>query len=136
MSSFIRYINELVSASIIGVGSGIVILLAGIAMKAFHWPGASTLAGVGVLIIISFFLALIFLGFYRNNKTSGYPGISGKKLFYISAYLATSLFLLASYLKILHWPGSETLVVTSILILNFEFLPMLMIKLYRMSSGS
>ena len=110
---------------------GIVILLAGVAFKAFHWPYASILIGLGVLIISFFFLPLIFLGLYRKSAQSTGTKDWQDRILYLSAYLSATFFLIAAYLKLLHWPGSETLLVTSIVILNFVFLPLLLIRLSK-----
>lgn len=110
---------------------GIIILLTGVAFKAFHWPYAGILLGVGVLIISFFFLPLIFLALYRKSGHSATMKYWQKKLLYLGAYLSAVLFLIATYLKLLHWPGSATLLVASIFVLNFVFLPLLLIKLSR-----
>jgi len=112
---------------------GIIILLTGVAFKAFHWPDAGILLGLGVLIISFFFFPLIFLALYRKSRQSRNLKEWQKKLLYLSAYLSAAFFLIAAYLKLLHWPGSGTLLVTSILILNFVFLPLFLIKLSKTS---
>ncbi|MDT8402611.1 MAG: hypothetical protein RQ743_13030 [Bacteroidales bacterium] len=110
---------------------GIIILLTGVAFKAFHWPYAAILLGLGVLIISFFFLPLIFLALYRKSGHSTTLKDWQKKLLYLGAYLSSAFFLIAAYLKLLHWPGSAILLVTSIFVLNFVFLPLLLIKLSR-----
>jgi hypothetical protein len=49
---------------------GIIILLTGVAFKAFHWPYGGILLGLGVLIISFLFLPLIFLALYRKSGHS------------------------------------------------------------------
>jgi len=110
---------------------GIVVLLTGVAFKAFHWPYAGTLLGIGVLIISFFFLPLIFMALYRKSKQSPALKVWQEKILYISAYFSSAFFLIAAYLKLLHWPGSGTLLVASIIILNFVFLPLILIKLSK-----
>ena len=111
--------------------SGIVILLAGVAMKAFHWPGAAITILAGVLIINFVFLPIIFAGFYRSARNRTILSQTGHRLLYISAYLASMLFMFANYFKLLHWPGSEVLLISAISILNFGVLSLLFIKVYR-----
>jgi len=113
--------------------TGIVILLTGIAFKAFHWPGASTMLLVGVLIINFVFLPLIFRGFYNATRQRSRLGQTGHKLFYLFAYLSIALFLLASFLKMLHWPGPAVILVFSIAIFNFGFLPLALTKIFRLT---
>ena len=111
--------------------SGIIILLASMVMKAFHWPGAGITLLLGVLIINFVFLPLIYTGFYRSSKNRTILSPNEHRLLYISAYLATTLFIFASYFKLHHWPGSEALLISSIAILNFGVLSLLLIKIYR-----
>lgn len=110
---------------------GIVILLTGVAFKAFSWPYAGILLGVGVLIISFFLLPLIFIAMYRKSGQTGTLKKWQEKLLYQGAYLSTAMFLIAAYLKLLHWPGSGTLLVASILILNFVFLPLMLLRLSK-----
>jgi hypothetical protein len=112
---------------------GIIVLLTGVAFKAFHWPDAGILLGLGVLIISFFFFPLIFLALYRKSGQSRNLKEWQKKLLYLSAYISASFILLSAYLKLLHWPGSGTLLVTSIITLNFVFLPLFLIKLSKTS---
>ncbi|MEE4116068.1 MAG: hypothetical protein V2I37_07865 [Marinilabiliaceae bacterium] len=111
--------------------SGIVILLAGVAMKVFHLAGASITILAGLPIINFVFLPLIFSGFYRSSKNRTLLGTKLHRLLYISGYLASSLFLFADFFKLMHWPASEVLLISSIVIFNFGVLSLIMIKLYR-----
>ena len=111
--------------------SGIVILLSGVAIKAFHLPGASITILAGLMLINFVFLPLIFRGFYRSSKNRTILSTGRNRLLYIAGYLSSMLFLFANYFKMMHWPASEVLLISSIVIFNFGVLSLIMLKVYK-----
>ena len=111
--------------------SGVVILLVSLVLRAFHWPGGGLAIVVGGLIVSILFLPTIFLGFYRatRNRTLHKPG--EHKWFWLSAGIASSLFIMASLLKYNHMFGSAAVLITSLSVFAFGFLPLMLIKMYR-----
>ena len=111
--------------------SGVVILLVSLILKAFHWPGAGLAVITGGFIVSIFFLPTIFSGFYRSTKNRTVLKFSEHKWFWLTACIASSLFILASLLKYLHMFGSAIVLITSLSVFSFGFLPLLLIKYHR-----
>lgn len=95
--------------------------------KALHWPFAGLLLLISAFLLILVLLPLIFLYFYRKQ----FSEYVSYKLKYLFGYLGVALFLTASLLKVFHWPGSGVLLVLSVAVINFGFLPFLFYRLYK-----
>jgi hypothetical protein len=92
----------------------------GTVLKIWHWPGASIalLAGF-VLLCLVFFPAAIYLNYnYENGRK--------KPLLNLSALLGGIVFMAGVLFKVLHWPGSATLLFAGWSILLCLFLPILL----------
>jgi len=97
--------------------------------KALHLPGANAFIISASFIIILVLLPLIFLYFYKKE----FSNYISYKLKYVFGFLGVALFLTASVMKVLHWPGSALLLVLSIIVINFGFLPFLFYRMYKKS---
>ena len=112
---------------------GLAISLTGLAFKIFHWPGAGILITAGVFILNFGFLPFYFYRMYKSTGQQGDPEKMTRVWLYISGVAGAAIFLTAGLFKIQHWPASGVLLVLSILIINFGFLPLLFKRLYRKS---
>jgi hypothetical protein len=89
----------------------------GIYFKLMHWPGASILLSLGLLILPLVFLPLLWFSLKKSmiskiEKTSVLIGIIGG-----------AIFLLGLLCKLQHWPGATILFIISVMALTFVFLP-------------
>ena len=112
---------------------GLAISLTGLAFKLFHWPGAGVLIVVGVFILNFGFLPFYFYRMYKSTSQEVDPEKMTRLWIYITGFAGAVLFLTAGLFKLQHWPASGVLLVLSILIINFGFLPLLFKRLYRKS---
>lgn len=93
------------------------IFLIGILFKVQHWPGASVLLTVGMVMF-----ALIFLPSLVRARISEDKG-EGKKTAYLLGFFA-GLFYIAGFLfKLMHWPGAAILILISLILFSGIFLP-------------
>ena len=113
---------------------GLALLLTGSLFKVMHWPGSGLLFLVSVAVINFGFLPFLFYRLYRKSVVRESEEHRSIKWEYITGFLGAVLFLTASIFKLFHWPGSGTMLVSSVVIINFGFLPLLFIRLYKKSA--
>ena len=112
---------------------GVALLLSAVVIKLLHWPGSGIVFLFSVAIINFGFLPFLFYRIYKKSAAEDRPENVSSGLNYIFGYLGAALFITASVLKILHWPGSGVILVVSIVIVNFGFLPLLFYRMYKKS---
>ncbi len=103
------------------INSGIfsaVAFFAGSIFKIMHWPGASALILLAMLISSLVFLPLFFL--FKKNETSD----SKNKLILAVGTINGILFCISSLFKIMHWPGAHALWLLTIGMMVFVFIPL------------
>jgi hypothetical protein len=94
-----------------------ILFLVGILFKVQHWPGASLLLFVGLVLF-----ALVFLPSLVFSKISVDKG-EGKKTAYIVGLFA-GLFYIAGFLfKLMHWPGASVAILLGLILGVAVFLP-------------
>jgi len=98
-------------------------------MKLTHTIGAAYVLLFTAALLSFLFLPTLFFTLYRNelNKTIG------NKFKYLFGLIGTAMFCISVLFKIQHWPGATVLLLTSIVIINFVFFPLLFFKMYRKS---
>lgn len=112
--------------------SGLIFSMAfslGFLFKLMYWPIANEFLGIGIFGLGFIFLPLLTVHQYRSKAHK----ILSEKLKYILGALAVLLFSLASIFKILHLQGAELLLVASIAVFTFGFLPFLFFRMYKKS---
>jgi hypothetical protein len=93
------------------------ILSLGILFKFMHWPGASALILIGILLLSLVFLPLLFVLRAKEKKESKDKIVIG-----LGALAAISLSLGVLF-KIMHWPFANMLCISALFIMVFLFLP-------------
>ena len=78
-------------------------------------------------VLIFVFLPLVFLYFYKSE----YSKFLSYKMKYILGYLGLALLLTGAVLKLAHLPGSGWVLLISLVVLNFGFLPILFYRSYK-----
>ncbi|MFC2124601.1 hypothetical protein ACFLU5_07295 [Bacteroidota bacterium] len=112
---------------------GVALALTGLVVYVLHWPGYDLLFLLSVVVIDFGFLPFLF---YRMHKISGEkknPEHKSDKLTYIFGYLGVALFLTASVFKFHRFPFAAILLVLSVIVINFGFLPFLIYRMYKKS---
>ncbi|MCD4792919.1 MAG: hypothetical protein K8R54_06790 [Bacteroidales bacterium] len=102
----------------------------GALIKLMHWPGGHLLLLMSSIILLLAFLPALFIFLYKKEMSK----VFSNKLKYILGYAGFSLLILSVLFKWMHWPGAAFILVLSIVILNFGFLPLLFFKMYKKSA--
>jgi hypothetical protein len=94
-----------------------ILFLVGILFKVQHWPGASMLLFVGLVL-----LALVFLPSLVFSKISDDKG-EGKKTAYIVGLFAGVFYITGFLFKLMHWPGASMAILIGLILGVAVFLP-------------
>ena len=102
-----------------------ILLFAGILFKFFHWPGAGTMITSGVLLFAMIFTPLII---YRKmtEDTS-----ASERLTYIFGILLGTTLSLGFLFKIMHWPMANKIMISSVVLFDFLYVPIYFISRYQ-----
>ena len=98
------------------------ILSLGIVFKFMHWPGANPLILLGIVSLSLLFLPLLFTLKIKEKQSK-----KDKVVLVLAAFAATG-FSLGVLFKLMHWPGNNMLVMSSIGIILLVFLPIYFIN--------
>jgi hypothetical protein len=111
-----------------GLASAILILFGSLS-KMMHWPGAGIELTLGLLAIILVFLPLYFIVTHRERPEK-------KNIIYpVVGYLTVASLLAGAIFKIQHWPGANSVVTASLVILFIGFLPLYLVHAFRKAEG-
>ena len=102
------------------IASGLISTIAflfGSLFKIMHWPGAAALIFLGVLVLSLFFLPLLFILKLKEINTKRDQLILGVGVLTAMMYFVATLFI------IMHWPGAIILLLITLSILAFIFIP-------------
>ncbi len=103
------------------------LLLTGIVFKIQYWPASGLILFITAAVLIFVFLPLVFLYLYKSE----YSKFLSYKMKYILGYLGLALLLTGTVLKLSHLPGSGLVLLISLAVLNFGFLPILFYRSYK-----
>jgi len=98
-------------------------------MKLNHIAGAQIALLVTTALFVLVFLPALFVNLYKRDLTKS----TSDKLKYIFGFLGILIFILSVLFKISHWPGATMIFLSSVVIINFAFFPLLFFKMYRKS---
>ncbi len=117
---------------LLNILSYITILLAvvGFVFKLHHWPGA------GPMLIFSLgFLSLFFFPAYIVYRIKEAKE-RGQKTMNIIGFTCIAIFNLGTLFKIMHWPVANTLLIFSVVLFAFGFIPVYVVYHFKKSNGS
>ena len=93
--------------------------------KIMHWPGASIMFVVG-----TFSFAFIFIPILIFIKFKEVSFLFDKFIYSFGIVLSTIL-MVGFVFKLMHWPWATILMLTSILIFNFLYIPMYFVSRFK-----
>ena len=108
---------------------GTVLTITGVFFKMMHWPGASIVLTLGFLIIAAVFLPLYFILSYREQAEKP------KLIYPVVGYLSLLLVFTGAIFKIMHWPGANILLKSSVAFILVGFLPLFIVKIFARTGG-
>lgn len=99
-------------------------------MKLNHFgqPGLTFLLTSAILIFL--FVPSLFVNLYKRDLTQSLSN----KLIYAFGFIGVELLIVFALFRLNHWSWSTTIFLTSFVILNFAFFPLLFFKMYRKST--
>ncbi len=80
-------------------------------------------------ILVFLFLPALFMNLYKRELTKSLS----EKIKYMSGLIGIILLVAFVIFKISQWPGTMMILLTSVVIINFVFIPFLFFKMYRKS---
>ncbi|MEN8203964.1 MAG: hypothetical protein ABFS28_15300 [Bacteroidota bacterium] len=111
---------------VLGISTSVIILL-GTVFKMLHWPGSGILLTLGIVSLSLVFIPLFVM--VRIRDTRERKKIINRSLL-ITGLMTGILFSLGSLLKIMHWPGANVTLGTS-LIVGLLFLILFLVDLVK-----
>ena len=115
--TFKHYYAMKKTLKIVGLGS-VGLILAGALFKIFHWPGAGLFYVLGMVVFGLLFLPLMIVLKTRDE------GPKLDKFVFGLGFLVAMSVTLGTLFKIMHWPGANMLMVSSLAGFMFVFLPL------------
>jgi len=105
--------------------TSIILILLGAIFKSMHWNGAGVIIVLGLTFFSLIFVPLnIVLKLKDNTKNNN-------KLIIIVGFLTVSTSTIGVLFKIMHWPGANMLMISSLLLFVVIFIPTYFIINYR-----
>jgi hypothetical protein len=99
--------------------------IVGAFFKKMHWPGASILITVGILLVVAVFLPLYFISNHREQVEKKNP------IYAIVGYFTIALMLAGALFKIMHWPGANIMIQVSMGFLIVGFIPLYVVNAFQ-----
>jgi hypothetical protein len=113
------------TAGLTGIVASISVLI-GVFFKLMHWPGASILLLIGLVLAALIVLPLMaFVSLHKNDSMLNYVGI-------LSAYLGGIILTLSALFKMFHWPYANMLSSIGFTLICLVAIPLFLIKSYKL----
>ena len=113
---------------IFGLTSALLTII-GAFFKKMHWPGASILITVGIVLVVLVFLPLYFISNHKEQVEKKNP------IYAIVGYFTITLLLAGALFKIMHWPGAGRMLQVGTGFLVIGFIPLYVVNVFQ-KSGS
>jgi hypothetical protein len=97
--------------------AGTVLLSFAAMFKIMHWPLAGIMMVLGTFLLVALFMPSSMMVLWKESKSSKHL------LLFISAFLASTLFIVGVLFKIQHWQGAGLLISLAILFASLFFFP-------------
>ena len=93
--------------------------------KIMHWPGATVMITIGSFSFAFLFIPLIILKKFKEDSF-----LKDQIIYSLGIILGTVLGL-GFIFKIMHWPMASALMLSSIILFNFLFVPVYFVSRYK-----
>ena len=113
---------------IFGLSSALLTII-GAFFKKMHWPGASILVTVGIVMLVLVFLPLYFITKQREQVEKKNP------VYAIVGYLTIALLLAGALFKLMHWPGAGLVLQLGTGLLVVGFIPLYVVNVFQRGGG-
>lgn len=103
---------------ITGGSTAAILLLTGSFFKVMHWPGAAVIFFTGMILFSLLFLPVLLI--LKTKETSN----TRDKLVLVVGTIAGILYCLSALFKVMHWPGANIMLFSTLIIAFFLLLPL------------
>ncbi len=103
--------------------------MVGLGMSMMHLEGSGFIILIGTVLSVFGFMPLLLMNLYKQEINK----LPIDRVKYLIGYLCLATLLVGFLFKIMHWPGANLLLFSSLASLNLGFLPILFFKMYRRS---
>ena len=101
------------------------LIVSGSLFKIMHWPGAAVMTTLGSFSFAFLFIPLIILKKFKEES------FSKDQIIYSIGIILGTVLGLGFIFKIMHWPMATILMLSSIILLNFLYVPAYFISRYN-----
>ena len=101
------------------------LIVSGSLFKIMHWPGAAVMIILGSFSFAFLFIPLIILKKFKEES------FSKDQIIYSIGIILGTVFGLGFIFKIMHWPMATILMLSSIILFNFLYVPAYFISRYN-----
>ena len=101
------------------------LIVSGSLFKIMHWPGAAVMIILGSFSFAFLFIPLIILKKFKEES------FSKDKIIYSLGIILGTVLGLGFIFKIMHWPMATVLMLSSIILFNFLYVPAYFISRYN-----
>ena len=106
-------------------GLGAAVVIVGALFKIMHWPGAAVMIILGSFSFAFLFIPLIILKKFKEES------FSKDQIIYSIGIILGTVLGLGFIFKIMHWPMATILMLSSIILFNFLYVPAYFISRYN-----
>jgi len=104
------------------------LLIVGAFFKLQHWPGAGVLITLGSFLLAAVYLPVFAMVSIRDTREKGKKV---NRTLYIAGVVTGFIFLIGILFKIMHWPGANVALTSSVLLTVVLFIPLLVMHAVR-----
>ena len=101
------------------------LILSGSLFKIMHWPGSAVMIILGSFLYAFLFIPLIILKKFKEES------FSKDQIIYSLGIILGTVLGLGFIFKIMHWPMATVLMLSSIILFNFLYVPAYFISRYN-----
>ena len=101
------------------------LIVSGSLFKIMHWPGAAVMIIIGSFSFAFLFIPLIILKKFKDES------FSKDQIIYSLGIILGTVLGLGFIFKIMHWPMATVLMLSSIILFNFLYVPAYFISRYN-----
>jgi hypothetical protein len=102
------------------------LILIGSFFKFQHWPGANVMILIGVFLLATLFMPLLFILKFKSSAENNRSIVLS-----VIGFIASLAICIGILFRILHWPGARMIIITGCVLLLLGYLPIYILSIYK-----